>query len=157
MQFSTVSLPEGVRERKLLQLRYPLLTSPSKALVRGHYEGEGGSILSTMQETFSTPLLLNINVALLGPHYSYSFPEFLLLYHFLLTHLRLLYASVLHKAHLFLPVAPPLLSTKSSLASSLPMNLFLFERFRWHLNSSHRFPYGRGFRDSSLKELKSTI
>lgn len=33
-----------------------------------------------------------------------------------------------------LPIPPPL--------HSLPMNLFMFEHFLWHLNSSHRFLYG---------------
>lgn len=50
--------------------------------------------------------------------------------------------------------SPPLLSTRTSLASSLPMNLFLFERFRWHLNSSHRFPYGGGVSSQFFKRAE---
>lgn len=47
----------------------------------------------------------------------------------------------------------PLLTNTSTIANvypppphpmhSLPMNLFMFEHFHWHLNSSHRFLYKR--------------
>lgn len=58
MLCATVLLPEGKSERKLLQLCYPLLTSASKALTRGHCSGgeEKKNIptLSTMEETLSS-------------------------------------------------------------------------------------------------------
>lgn len=134
----------------------PLHQRPSLEVTRNRRRGGvcGGGILSKMQETFSSPLLLNINVALLGPHYSSSFPVFLLLYHFLLTPAVRVWIT---QSPPFPTRSPPLLSTRTSLASSHPDEPVLFERFRWHLNSSHRFPYGRGLRVSSLKELKSTI
>lgn len=59
MLFATVLLPEGKSERKLLQLCYPLLTSPSKAPTRGHCSGgeekkKNIPTLSTMEETLSS-------------------------------------------------------------------------------------------------------
>lgn len=157
MLFGTVLLPEGESERKLLQLCYLLFTSPSKALTRGHCSGEEGKkkyipILNTVEETFSSPLLLKQKQILLGHHYScfYTFSAFVPIYLCIPTCLHLLYAFVLPRAHPPLPRAPTSVDQRSHpyasapVPSCLPMNLFLFEHFQWHLNSSHRFPNGEG-------------
>lgn len=62
----------------------------------------------------------------------------------------------LHPASPHFPL-PTLLPLANSPCHCLPVNLFMFDHFHWHLKSSHRFHSGKRLRGSSLKKFKSTI